>query len=122
MAILYKFPLVPGASVVVEHIFPTQQLAAQAAIHLAEKDIRIKRLIVFGSALTMNCGIDSDLDLAIDSTATDEDEFVAIAHPFFHEIETEVDIIDWNNINSDFLLDEIKQKGYVLWHHKPTQD
>ena len=97
-----------------KYIFPSKQKAVQKAIELAMNDSRIKRIIIFGSAITMKCGSGSDLDIALDIPDMDFDGFTKIARPFFTEIPSEVDVIHYNDIRSELLKNEVN-KGVCVY-------
>ena len=59
------FPQVAKGSERLKYIFPSKQRDAQIAINIASADERIERLIVFGSAVSPDCGTDSDIDIAV---------------------------------------------------------
>lgn len=109
------FPLVTNGSESLKFIFPTKQKAAQQAITLAAADERIKKLLVFGSAVTPRCGMKSDLDIAIDAPNLSEDEFLKLARGFYREIDSELDIVHYNNIHSELLKKEIDDKGVSIY-------
>lgn len=109
------FPLVVRGDETLKYIFPTKQKAAQIAITLAKGDHRIDRLIVFGSATTMQCGMQSDMDIAIDAPNVAEDDFMILAREFHRKIESEVDVIHYNSIHSTLLKKEIDEKGVNLY-------
>ncbi len=111
---MFIFPKRFDGSDKLKYIFPSKQRAVQKAIELSEADSRIKRLIIFGSAVTMNCGVESDLDIALDIPGADFDEFAKIARPFFIEIPSEVDVIHYNDIHSDLLKKEVN-KGVCVY-------
>lgn len=112
---MYVFPIRCEGEPVLKHIFPSKQKAAQKAIELARSDSRIKRLIIFGSAVTMKCGAGSDLDIAIDAPEIKNlDEFGKMVRPFYIEIPSEIDVLHLNKINSDLLLNNI-QKGVCVY-------
>ena len=108
------FPIVTFGDDVLKYVFPTKQKAVQKAISIAKADKRIRRLIVFGSAVTVNCGMASDIDLAIEADA-DEEDFLKIARNFYIGIPSEVDLIQYNRITSDLLRHEIDTKGVELY-------
>lgn len=115
---LYIFPVKFEGAEELKYIFPSKQKAAQKAIELARADKRIKRLIVFGSAVTLDCGIGSDIDIAIDAPSVGQDEFLSVAHPFMREIPSEVDIVHYNNVTADLLKSEIQNKGVELYVYR----
>ncbi len=109
------FPVVISGDDTIKCVFPTKQKAAQEAIDLAKKDGRIRRLIVFGSAVTMRCGMTSDLDIAIDAPGISEDDFLKIVRVFSLGIDSEVDVILYNGIRNTLLLQEIDEKGVTIY-------
>ncbi len=109
------FPVVTSGDDTIKYVFPTKQRAAQKAIDLAKEDERIKRLIVFGSAVTMRCGMISDIDIAIDAPDISEDEFMKMARGFYREIDSEVNVIHYNDIHNKLLLKEIDEKGVNIY-------
>ena len=112
---MFVFPLVTQGDEVLKYVFPTKQRATQQAIRLAEADKRIARLIVFGSAVTLDCGMTSDLDLAIDAPNTTKEDFVGIAHAFWLGVDSEVDLVHYNFIRNELLKREIDQKGVTVY-------
>ena len=112
---MYIFPIKYEGAEELKYIFPSKQKAAQKAIELARADSRVIRLIVFGSAVTLNCGIGSDIDIAIDAPEVSGEEFLSLAHPFLSEIPSEVDIIHYNSIGSELLKNEICSKGVAIY-------
>lgn len=109
------FPIVTTGDETLKYVFPMKQRDAQKAIALARADSRIERLIIFGSAVTMSCGAGSDMDIAIDAPDIDEDEFLKIARGFYLGIDSEIDLIHYNNIHSSLLKDEIDRKGVCVY-------
>lgn len=110
-----KFPVVTKGDNTLQYVFPTKQKAAQIAINLAKADDRIERLILFGSAVTMNCGTSSDIDVAIDAPSISKEEFLKIARTFYHEVPSELDMVHYNRITSSLLKDEIDKKGVNMY-------
>ena len=111
---MYIFPLKCEGAEVLRHIFPSKQRAVQKTIDIAKSDERINRVIVFGSAVTMQCGADSDIDIAIDNNCPDEDSFAALAGVFYREVPSEIDVINYNRVNSDLLKENI-EKGVCVY-------
>lgn len=112
---MYIFPVRCAGAEELKYIFPLKQKAAQKAIEIAKRDKRIKRIIAFGSAVTTSCGINSDIDIAIDAPNVSDDDFVKLARPFLREVPSEIDIIHYNNIHSELLKHEIKTKGATIY-------
>lgn len=112
---MYIFPVRFEGAEELKYIFPSKQRAAQKAIELAKADSRVMRLIVFGSAVTLGCGIGSDIDIAIDAPGVNGDEFLSLAHPFLSEIPSEVDIVHYNSITGELLKNEIHSKGVAIY-------
>ena len=113
---MWNFPMVVDGDSSLKHIFPTKQRAVKSAIDVAKSDDRIKRLIIFGSAVTMNCGACSDVDIAIDAPDVAADDFPKLAHGFFVGIESEVNLIHYNDIHSQLLKQEIDNKGVCVYN------
>ncbi|MBR5313180.1 MAG: nucleotidyltransferase domain-containing protein [Clostridia bacterium] len=98
-----------------QYVFPSKQKAVQAAINLAKADSRIERLILFGSAVTMNCGAASDIDIAIDAPNVSEEDFLKIARSFYLGVPSELDVVHYNRITNPLLKSEIDRKGVVMY-------
>ena len=109
------FPVVTVGDESLQYIFPAKQRAAQAVIDLAEKNPQIQRLCVFGSAVTMDCGMTDDLDIAIDAPSVSEEGFLKLCRPFFREIDSEVDVVHYNRIRNASLKKEIDEKGVCVY-------
>lgn len=108
------YPIRCDGDDVLKYIYPLKQKAAQKAIELARADSRIKRVIVFGSALTMKCGMLSDIDIALDVPDISEDDFAHLARPFFIQIPSEVDVVHYNTIKSELLKQNV-EKGVCIY-------
>lgn len=109
------FPLVTNGDETLKYVFPTKQCAAQTAINLAKADTRINRIVIFGSAVTMRCGMTGDMDIAIDAPNIGEDDFRKLARGFYRDINSEVDVIHYNNIGNTLLKREIDEKGVSVY-------
>lgn len=111
---MYIFPKRCEGAEELKYIFPSKQKAVQKAIELAAADSRIKRLIIFGSAATMNCGEFSDVDIALDVPDINSDDFAKLARPFYTEIPSETDVIHYNTIHSELFKNEV-DKGVCVY-------
>ena len=90
-----------------ELIFPTKQRAVGKMVEVCRKDSNVKRVIVFGSAVTSACNPWSDIDIFFDL------ERDVSVFPSTHD-KTVYD--KWNNFNaSDELLKEILENGVVVY-------
>lgn len=112
---MYKFPLIVKGDPELAYIFPAKQKAVQSAINIAKSDERIRRMIIFGSAVTMECGAVSDIDIALDIPGVNEEDFSKIARRFYLEVPSETDIINYNGISSSLLKHEIDTKGVNIY-------
>ena len=97
---------------VLKYIFPSKQKDVQNIINCAKTMPNVLKIIVFGSALTWNCGVQSDLDIAIEHDK--KLQFEQIASPFFKNTKGKTDIIDYNDIFDNSLKENIK-KGVVIY-------
>ena len=110
------FPKKEGLRDSVKYVFPTMQEEVNKMIIAAEKISEIKRVIIFGSAVTLNCGINSDLDIAIDAPEIiEEDSFLKLIKPIKKVLCTSNDILHYNSIKNSILLDEINRNGVVVY-------
>ncbi len=71
------FPIRVQGSDNLKYIFPNMQKSAQAVIDLASEVPSIEKVLVFGSAITWNCGVFSDLDIALDAPSVNSMEELA---------------------------------------------
>ncbi|MCU6720732.1 nucleotidyltransferase domain-containing protein [Porcipelethomonas ammoniilytica] len=102
-----------------KYIFPSMQKEVQKVIDVIKSIDCIQRIIIFGSAVTLNCGMRSDLDIAVDAPGiTDEDEFLRIIRPIKRAVDVETDIIHYNSIQSELLLNEINTKGVDVYDNR----
>ena len=111
------FPIKYEGDDVLRYIFPSKQKAVQTAIDIAGRDHRIEKLIIFGSAITKSCGMGSDIDIAIDAPNANTDEFLKIAHSFYRDVPSEIDVIHYNNIRSELLRENVN-KGVCVYVKK----
>lgn len=95
---MYVFPKRCDGADTLKYIFRLCKRGAES--DRGNKNIDcIRRITIFGSAVTMNCGIGSDLDIAVDAPdITDEDEFIQIIRPIRRAVCVDADIIHLNGI------------------------
>ena len=97
-----------------KYIFPTMQNNVMIIINIVSKYAFVKRLIVFGSAITPNFGLGSDIDISIETSEVDDDIFHKMIKEIVLSISTEIDIIHYNEIHSQNLKEEI-DKGVCVY-------
>ena len=96
---MHTFPIrINNADDSVKHIFPSKQKDVQSAIDIARENPEIKRLIIFGSATTLNCGMESDIDIAVDAPGIkQEDDFLVLSRRIRQAIHSSADVIHYNS-------------------------
>ena len=110
------FPKKYEGAEVLRHIFPVMQREVQKVIDTSAQIDGIKRVIVFGSAVTLNCGIGSDLDIAVDAPDIQgEDDFLRLVRPLRRALSVDSDILHYNEIQNELLLHEIDSKGVDVY-------
>jgi predicted nucleotidyltransferase len=113
---MYIFPKRCEGADELKYIFPLMQEEVQKVIDTAKTLPEIHRVVIFGSAVTMNCGIGSDLDIAIDAPKIiNDDEFIEVVRPIRKVLSVDSDIIHYNSIHSSLLLSEINAKGVDVY-------
>lgn len=106
----------PGrkASNIIRHIFPTKQIDVQKILDYAsQSNSNIYKIIVFGSATTLYCHNDSDLDLAV--IVADENAYKQFNKFLASNIQKEYDLIDYSKITNKILKNEIDLKGVCVY-------
>ncbi len=113
---MYVFPVRYGHDETIKFIFPSKQKDVQKAIDTIRSFPDVERLIVFGSAITLDCGMDSDVDIAVDMPDASEDEFMTVFRALRNSIDGEADILHYNTIHNELLKKEIDRKGVSVYH------
>ena len=109
---MYVFPKRCDGADTLKYIFPSMQKEVQKVIEATKNIDCIRRITIFGSAVTMNCGIGSDLDIAVDAPdITDEDAIIQNIRQKTKQVCVDEDIIHFNGIKKQLLLNEIKKNG-----------
>lgn len=103
-----------GPSVLTQ-IFPTKQKDVSRAVMIADEESSVEKMVVFGSAVTLRCGPESDIDLALFLPGASDEEYLRIAHRFFSELDSEVDVVRYDQIRNSALIDEIDRTGVVVY-------
>ena len=116
---MYSFPKRCDGDDVLIHIFPSMQKQVQKVINFAGSCDAIKRIRIFGSAVTCNCGMGSDLDIAVDAPdiLSDED-FFSISKAIRNLLDVNADVVHYNTIHNELLKYEIDTKGIDVYIHR----
>ncbi|MGL4345624.1 MAG: nucleotidyltransferase domain-containing protein [Cellulosilyticaceae bacterium] len=85
----YTFNKIVESPYALQYVYPIKQRDLSYILEHIPK--QVERLYVFGSSLTLDCGIESDIDLLVVAEKTDE--LYKAFSGIFREITTEVDII-----------------------------
>ncbi len=109
------FPVVARGSETLKYVFPSKQRDVQKAIEIASADERIDRLILFGSAVTRNCGTTSDIDLAVSAPGMSEEAFLKVTRRFHLAVDSDIDILHYESIRDELLNQEIQKKGVTVY-------
>lgn len=89
-----------------QHIHPLQQRDVWELTEHIRKKQSVRRIILFGSSLTSNCTIDSDIDLYV--------EMDEKCRPITEYFDITYDL--WTNFNVDnAMLNEIIEKGVIVY-------
>ena len=113
------FPVRCKGDEVLKYIFPSKQEGVHRAIEKAREILGINCLIVFGSAVTYDCGIGSDIDFAVDAPEiTDEEDFLKLIKPLRKVIGGKADLLHLNSIKNDILINEITEKGVKVYESR----
>lgn len=97
------------------HIFPTMQKDVRAILDYLSTDERIVKCIVFGSSLTLNCGVFSDIDLGISLIpGSTEADFDKASSRIRGLCSNNVDVL-WIDHTKNPLLEQNIQKGFVIY-------
>ena len=113
---LQSFPLCiecdEKAAAILHRVYPLMQKYILKL--LDSKCLSDVTLVLFGSALTMLCNNESDLDIAVKTESYDLDKFHQTRNIIEDLIDIPCDVVYYNDITeSDHLLPEIK-KGLIL--------
>lgn len=111
---MYNFPVRINGCKELKRIFPTMQIPAQKIIDISKTLNKIENIIFFGSAVTLDCGIGSDIDVAFDIPSISESEFYNYLKPIRNSIDIPYDFIHYNSITNQKLIDEIDSKGVKI--------
>lgn len=102
-----------GDENVLKHIFPTKQADIQKLLEYVKSNSEIKKVIVFGSAVTWQCRPTNDIDIAV-QYASDR-KFADIAADLRKQMTSECDVVDYDDIHSVLLKQEIDKKGVLIY-------
>ena len=96
----------------IERIFPTKQEAVSRMVDLCKTMPNIKRITIFGSAVTAGCNPWSDIDIYFETDTPLQTYPVVLGDDVFD---------NWSNFTAEGeLLEEIKKKGIVVYERGST--
>ncbi|MBO4366345.1 MAG: hypothetical protein J5843_01675 [Clostridia bacterium] len=120
---MYVFPKRFAGDDCLKYVFPSMQKQVQKVIDNAKSDSRVGRVRVFGSALTLNCGIGSDLDIAVDAPDIESDEdFLSVFQSIKKGLDVDCDVIHYNRIQNSLLKEEIDKYALTSICTRKTAD
>ena len=91
----------------IERIFPTKQEAVSRMVDLCKTLPNIRRVIIFGSAVTAGCNPWSDIDIYFETDTPLKKYPVVLGDDVFD---------NWSNFTAEGeLLEEIRKKGVVVY-------
>ena len=103
------FPLAKDMPVYMKYFYPIQQRDILKILDILKS--KQTSAYIFGSSITDKCRVNSDIDICIVSDS--DTEYYDIFRLLTKEINTNIDIINWNNIENESLMDEIKKGIYI---------
>lgn len=109
---IQRFPIVVSdcskeEQVVLERIYPLMQRYVLRLMHASW--LENVNVWIFGSSLSMRCNIESDLDIALETTECDTDLFFKLETQIAKEIDVDCDIIYLNTLSpNEQLYKEIR--------------
>lgn len=98
----------------IRRIYPLKQKqVAQIYDHVKDSDI-VRKVIIFGSAVTPKCHIDSDLDICVDADVSDGMKVYDLQRQIGDICDWNCDILMYSNIGRR-LKDTIDREGVVIY-------
>ncbi|MGN1098244.1 MAG: nucleotidyltransferase domain-containing protein [Clostridia bacterium] len=112
---LKKFPVVVQTDCKnINRIYPLKQQIAADLYEVAQKFDEIKKIYIFGSSVTPQCGIDSDIDICIDADVSDGMRIFNMQSEIGKLCDWNCDIIMYCNIGTS-LKETIRKEGVVIY-------
>ena len=97
---------------ILQHVYPIMQSYVQQILRSTFPDVT--KIILFGSSITMNCNIESDLDIAIQTNTYDLQVFHTVREMIERMIPIKCDVLYYNDISqSDHIFKEVNA-GLVI--------
>ena len=102
------------------HIFPTKQEDVDRIISYAQSDKAIKKVVVFGSAVTWGCGVNSDIDIAIQfygsgKSSEADRQFSKALSAITSLTHSDFDLINYDKITNEHLKKDIDRNGVTVY-------
>lgn len=117
---MYRFPVVVPTQFDLKAVYPTMQKYVDRI--LCDLPSHIEKVIIFGSAVTLRCGENSDLDILL-ITQKEQSEVLRELSPIYRGIGVDIDFVIKtpeaflsSNIDEEStLIREIKEKGVTVY-------
>lgn len=110
------FPVRYNGESKIKYVFPTKQKDVDTIIKYAKSVDYIQRIIIFGSAVTWKCNVNSDIDIAVCFSDDNDDNSYSIFFKFLTKnIKSQFDLIDYQNNTNKYLKKDIDTKGVVIY-------
>lgn len=117
---LKRFPIVVTTDCGnISRIYPLKQAAVSKIYDKAADFDVIRKIIIFGSAVTPKCHIDSDLDICIDADTSDGIKIFDLQKEIGEACDWNCDILMYQNIGNN-LRNTIDKEGVVVYEQSAS--
>lgn len=109
------FPMRYKGNDMIKYVFPTKQKDVDTIIKYAQSNTFIQRVVIFGSAVTWKCNVNSDIDIAVSFTKSDDDNYATFFKYLTRNLASQFDLIDYQLNENKYLKYDIDTKGVVIY-------
>lgn len=113
MAII--FPVRFKGNDMIKYVFPTKQKDVDMIIKYANNHSYIQKIVIFGSAVTWKCDVNSDLDIAVCFADLNEENYSKFFKFLTRSLSSQFDLIDYRLNDNKYLKNDIDTKGVVVY-------
>ncbi len=99
---------------IISQVFPTKQDDVQKIIDYARTSNSIDKIKIFGSAITWQCRVDSDIDIAVWVNGSNK-EFANILKHLSQTLRSDFDLLNYSEITNTYLKADIDKKGVTVY-------